>query len=431
MNNEFDELEQRLRKADAKAPNLSETVLVTATKLPKRNFTNPQASRFAITAVAGLAAISVFAISLPENEQPVIRLASAGSESQVAQESSPVAADSSIGDSLPGWFSAYEYVVSPNLSTTPGEGVVYQLVLEGTPAQRLSEFAEIFGDRGSVELEEWSTQYFPSYKLETDDSYFSLYWHGSGIINYTSKRNWLSEECYLTDEELIEPDVEMRPSTGCEPLPAVELPSERDLAEEAFETISKAGFSGSVEDITIERYQWGASGFAPTYVDGLETAIEWYISWDQTGQISNVSGHLARPENMGVMETVSPAEAVSRIEKGFWFGAAPRSTYDYSISDSVSSLPIESEVFDEPMEDIEDLPAVEEPDMEILPVEPMPIDGELEVIEVIIQDFSESVLLIEDDQGTGWLVPGYLLETDQGWFEPIVALKEDAVELPN
>ena len=430
MSNEFEELEKRLRKADAEAPELNESVLLAATKLPKRNIPNPQAGRFALTAVAGLAAVSVFAVSLPGTEQPVIRLASEGSGSQMAQESS-IAADSSIGDSLPGWFSAYEYVASPNLSATPGQGVVYQLVLDGTPAQRLSEFAEIFGEQGNVELEEWSTQYFPSYKLENDDSYFSLYWHGSGIINYSSKRNWLDEDCYLTDEDIIEPEAETRPVEGCEPLPTVEMPSESVLAAEAYETISQAGFTGSVTDITIERYQWGASGFATTYVDGSETAIEWYISWDQTGQISNVSGHLARAVNMGVMNTISPKDAVNRIDKGYWFGAAPRSSYNYSLSESVSSLPAESEIFDEPIEDIAEQPAVEEPELEILPVEPMPIGGEPEVIQLVIKDYTESILLIEDSQGNGWLVPGYLLETDQGWFEPIVSLEEDAVELPN
>lgn len=429
MSNEFEELEKRLRKADAEAPELNESVLLAATKLPKRSIPNPQTGRFALTAVAGLAAVSVFAVSLPGTEQPVIRLASEGSGSQMAQESS-IAADSSVGDSLPGWFSSFEYVASPNLSDTPGEGVVYQLVLDGTPAQRLSEFAEIFGEQGSVELEEWSTQYFPSYKLETDDSYFSLYWHGTGIINYSSKRNWLDEECYLTDEEIIEPEVETRAAEGCEPLPTVDMPTEGVLAGEAYETISQAGFTGSVTDITIERYQWGASGFATTFVDGNETAIEWYISWDQTGQISNVSGHLAKAVNMGLMSTVSPAEAVARIEKGYWFGAAPRSSYDYSFSEGVSSLPAESEIFDEPIEDTAGQPAVEEPDMEFLPVEPMPIEGESEIVELIIEDYSESILLIEDGQGNGWLVPGYLLQTDQGWFESVVALEEDAVELP-
>lgn len=431
MSNEFEELQKKLRKADAKAPELDESLLLAATRLPKRNIPNPQAGRFALTAIAGLAAVSVFAVSLPGTQQPVIRLASESSGSQMAQESS-IAADSAIEDSLPGWFSAYQYIASPTLSDVPGEGVVYQLVLDGTPAQRLSEFAEIFGEQGNVELEEWSTQYFPSYKLETDDAYFSLYWHGSGIINYSSKRNWLDEECYLTDEDLIDEEAGVRRSAECEPLPTVEMPSEAALSAEAYETISQAGFNGSETDITIERYQWGASGFASTYVDGSETAIEWYISWDQTGQISNVSGHLARVVNMGVMNTISPKEAVGRIEMGYWFGAAPRSSYYYSLSDnSVSSEPVESDSYEGPIEDIAGQPAVEEPELEILPVEPMPTEGEPETIQLIVEDYTNSILLIEDSQGNGWLVPGYLLETDQGWFEPIVALEEDAVELPN
>lgn len=423
MSNEFDEVEKRLKGADVEAPELGASILEQATRAPKRNLPNPASAKFALAGVAGLAAVSLFAVSLPSANQPLITLASDGSSTRVAQESS-MPTDSIAIDSLPGWLNPYEYKTGPNLSNDPGEGVVYELVIEGNPTKRLREFAELFDQQGSVELEQWSTEYFPSYKLETDEAYFSLYWHGSGMINYSSKRNWLAEECYLTEDELIDSDIQPQPRAGCEPLPTVEMPSEQVLALEAFELIKRAGYQGQLEDISVERYEWGASAFATTSVDGIQTAIEWYISWDQTGQISNVSGHLAKAVNIGVFNTISPSQAVSRISEGYWFGAAPRSFYEYSIQESSMSISEEAPVSDSDKADQSQ--AVEE-DIEMIPVEPLPEPGELEIVELTVESSTSVTLLIEDSQGTGWLVPGYLLQTDQDWFESIVALEDGVI----
>ena len=415
MNNEFDAADKRLRRADENAPELSADVLEKAIKSPRKSGPSISALRFIVMSVAGLAAVSIFATSLPSEEQPLITLASDNSASQGVSESS-MATDSSTADSLPAWFNPFVYIPSQSLSDETGDGVVYELVIEGNPSQRLREFAEIFGQEGSVELEQWSTEYFPSYKLETDEAYFSLYWHGSAIINYSSKRNWLSEDCYLTDEELVDPEMEVVRGSGCEPLPTVPMPTADVLAQEAYETISKAGFDGNLSDIVVERYEWGASAFASTSVDGVETAIEWYVSWDQTAQLSNISGHLAKPQRIGEFDTVSPVDAVSRIADGYWFGAAPRSFYEYTFAEAALEAPEDDEFLDE--------------EMETLPVEPFPEPGEIESIELIVEDATEATLLIQDSEGKGWLVPGYLLRTDQGWFEPVVSLQTGVIEPP-
>lgn len=364
-----------------------------------------------LAALAIIAIVGVLSIAFSNPNEPLIQLSA---ERTPGQETSMIA-DGAASESLPGWIDSFEYSAAESLPDTAGVGMVFELEIDGNPSQRLQEFASLFGEEGSVELEQWSTEYFPSYKLETDDAYFSLYWHGSGIINYSSKRNWLSEECYRTEEELVEPGVEDEVRSECKPLPTVPIPDKQTLANEAFSTISAAGFEGSIEDISVERYEWGASAFASTYVDGEETAIEWYVAWDQTAQISNVSGHLATPVASGEFETISPAQAVSRISEGYWFGAAPRSFYNYSTQ------------FDE---SIASGPALESADAEIMPVEPLPEPGEVEIIQVLISDATETTLLVQDSEGKGWLVPGYLLHTDLGWFEPVVSLNSDVIQPP-
>lgn len=424
MSNEFDEVERKLKKADVDSPDLSPDILDDASRGSKRISPNLGANRFALATVAGIGAVTLFATSLPAADQPLIVLAAEGHTNQVSQESS-IAEDSVANDSLPTWFNRFEYAASETLSNETGEGVVYELVLDETPAKRLEDFAAVFDQQGNVELEEWSTEYFPSYKLETEQAYFSLFWHGSGIINYSSKRNWLAEDCYLTDEELEGIETEAAPRNGCDPLPTVEMPSEKVLAQEAFEIISIAGYQGDVEDIEIRRYQWGAEAFASTSVNGVETAIEWYLSWDQTGQISNVSGHLARAVSVGEFNTVSPREAVSRIDQGYWFGAPARTFYADSRQQSVSSSTEPDLSSSSAMKTPEDVD-MSSNDAEILPVEPIPGPDE-EPTEVLIESSVPATLLIEDSQGTGWLVPGHLLQTNQGWFESIVSLEDGVV----
>ena len=426
MSKEFDEVEKRLKATDVEAPELDSGVLERATRAPKRNLPNPASARFALTGVAGLTAMTLLAVSLPSSDQPLITLATNGSSTQASLESS-MASDSIAIDPIPGWLNPYVYKADSSLSKDPGQGVVYELVIDGNPSEQLQNFAELFDQQGNVELEQWSTEFFPSYKLETDEAYFSLYWHGSGMINYSSKRNWLAEDCYLTEEDLVDSQEQPEPRAGCEPLPRVDMPSERILASEAFELIKKAGYQGQLEDIEVERYEWGASAFATTSVEGIPTAIEWYVAWDQTGQISNVGGHLAKAVNVGEFNTISPSQAVARITDGYWFGAAPRSFYEYSIQDSSSSQPAQPFVSDS---EIEAEVPVSEQDIQMMPVEPLPEPGEFEKVELTIKNSTSVTLLIEDSEGTGWLVPGYLLETDQGWFESIVALEEGVIATP-
>lgn len=414
MEKDFEDIQKRLRAADANGYDLDEALLEKAPTAPKKRIPNPRAGRFGLTAVAGIASIGLLTTGVANNpDQPLITLAN-------DQHSAGESMESSIAsDSLPAWINPYEYKAGPELSDSIGAGDVYELVIEGNPRDRLQEFAAIFGESGSVELEEWSTDYFPSYRLETDSAYLSLYWHGSGMINYSSKRNWLSEECYLMEDDLLENEVSSRGE--CQPLPTVPMPAAETLAAEAFELISSAGYQGQLKDIQVERYEWGASAFASTFVNAEQTAIEWYVGWDQTGQVANVSGHLAQPVLRGSYPTISPRSAVERIAEGYWFGAAPRSFYDYAI------LETDASVLDESMTSNSEGTVDAEDSLSVMPVEP---DWDLEVVELRVNSHREAMLLIEDSQGQGWLVPGYLLETDRDWFEAVVSLEEGVIQPP-
>jgi len=40
------------------------------------------------------------------------------------------------------------------------------------------------------------------------------------------------------------------------------------------------------------------------------------------------------------------------------------------------------------------------------------------------------MLSVWDSLGNYWLVPGYVLFNDQGWFDSVISLEEGVIELP-
>jgi hypothetical protein len=80
-------------------------------------------------------------------------------------------------------------------------------------------------------------------------------------------------------------------------------------------------------------------------------------------------------------------------------------------------------------------------------VEPMPESGEtdskegegateenvepkVEIVTLKLTSSEPQLLMIYDKSGGAWLVPGYLLKNDQGWFDSIISLEDGVIELP-
>ncbi|MEY3625424.1 MAG: hypothetical protein RL696_805 [Actinomycetota bacterium] len=69
--------------------------------------------------------------------------------------------------------------------------------------------------------------------------------------------------------------------------------------------------------------------------------------------------------------------------------------------------------------------AVDEPAPDT-PVEP-------QIVQLVVnrsETAMPAMLGVWDSVGGFWLVPGYVLFNDQGWFDSIIALEEGVIELP-
>jgi hypothetical protein len=64
-----------------------------------------------------------------------------------------------------------------------------------------------------------------------------------------------------------------------------------------------------------------------------------------------------------------------------------------------------------------------------VPVEPAP-EPTPEVIEVVVDNATPTLLLLWDVDGNAWLVPGYAMETPDGWWNAVVSLIDGVITLP-
>jgi hypothetical protein len=62
------------------------------------------------------------------------------------------------------------------------------------------------------------------------------------------------------------------------------------------------------------------------------------------------------------------------------------------------------------------------------PIEPAPIEPE--VITLTVVSAEAALLSIWDSAGDVWLVPGFILVNDQGWWSSIISLIEGVIALP-
>ena len=204
-----------------------------------------------------------------------------------------------------------------------------------------------------------------------------------------------------------------------EPKPSGMVPSEPELIAEAMQLFSQLGIQATESGLRVYRDDWGASVSMPYLLNGEPIALEAYIGWGSDGKVSYASGYSIEIVSRGEFGTVSAAEAVDRISDWRWYGSAPSSYYE----DLNRTMEATAIAVDEPM------PSDEggESDSEERRIDPQ---VEPEIVDLRVTKAEAVMLSAWDGQGNMWLVPGYLLFNDQGWFDSIISLEEGVIALP-
>ena len=419
--NPFDELDNRLKKADpankVKTASLPDELVMAATKtksslgLAQRfELLSSQAKGFAMGGlVSGAAAVAAIALVISPAQQPLIQLAAApeGGESRSAMMSEDKMTMMPYVD--------YEYMAGPALSNESGSGAVYRLVRQGTPESVLSSVASVFGVQGTVKKYPDFSDQNPGYFFsESDDPWgmdnqnpmVSLWWSGTGSWNYSNPGDISisSSDCLVTDSEGY-----CQEWTEILPTPEL-LPSRQEAVTKALEIFNGTGLSVSESDLKIDYSEWGVYISAALKVEGESTSIEWYVGWSSTGEISYAGGHSVAAEAVGSFGTVSAVQAIERLSDWRWFGAAANSFYEkyqaVASGDQARTDQIE--------------PAVTDSEQSTEP----------EIVKLTIVAAEKALVSIWDASGDVWLVPGYVLVNDQGWWNSVISVVDGVIALP-
>ncbi|MEY4409480.1 MAG: hypothetical protein RLZ65_808 [Actinomycetota bacterium] len=424
MNENFDELQARLQSADpARDSSVLNEGLVAQAPLakPKRL---PLSRRIKLTLLSGssVAAVSALtlAVSLALPQQPLIQMASGGQQGRAEAMLSSDAAAPGMKMIAPMWIE-YEYDTTA-LSEETGRGNVYQLVLDGDPKQKLQQLADFFGVEGEIREEEWSSPEYPTFAIGKPERQVSITWAGTGNFYFNS---W-DENSYRCENKTITLE-DGSSYESCEPIATPELiPSVDAIRAEAFKIFEEFGLGITKDKIRVDRSDWGASAIGAVQIEGQDTALEWWINYDGAGKLSSVAGHFAKPLSRGEFNTVSAKDAAARIKDGRWFGS-PASSVWSQYSQGAMGLRTTDAVSAPAVEPAPEATTKESSDTE---VDVQPIDVKPEIVTLKLTGSEKQLLMIYDKSGGAWLVPGYLLKNDQGWFDSIISLVEGVIELP-
>jgi hypothetical protein len=466
MNENFDDVSARLRRSlNTPAPELSTDIIGGAAARPAPHIVNRgRRLQLAGAATVAVAIVAVGAIAILPTLQRAPLFTASGSGSGA---NSPTAAEDSTMDlRIANWVN-YEYVPGDGLSTQGGDGHVYQLKRAGNPEDVLQDVADAFGVDGEVTKSSYFDPEYPTYFVGTEDGSapsVTVSWAGTGDWWYNNPAAYppvvcspSSEEEKLVGGDAVAPEVCSVP----EATPSL-APGESEARSQAKALFAAAGFTVDASDIRVAADEWSTTAAASLTVDGVQTGIEWNVSWAPSGEIAWASGHSIEVVDRGSYGTVSEKDAIGRLADWRWYGQ-PGPEYSggmvYTLDSGVArsagtdpatepstdpdtpteapaeeptATPTEEPGTVDPVEPTEPAPGTEptpDPEPTVIP-DPLPTPEEPKTVTVTVDEAFSTLLLMWDSEGNSWLVPGFAVQNPEGWWVTVVSLVEGVIQLP-
>jgi hypothetical protein len=386
-----------------------------------------QRNTFFAAAGSGVLALSLIT-SLGLGQTSPTGLITLGQQaSNAAGYVSQAQADSSMTSEKMMWINPYiyNYVAGESLSDATSKAHVYKVELSGNPTSLLTKLAAVFGVDGEPTTQKIdmgtdasSYEFFTVGAQDGKAKTLNLSWIGSGSWWFSDPASYPQSEC--TDWAESE-DGQKYCSIYAEQKPTPELvPTKSEAMSEAIRIFKSLGFNAKPEQIRVQSDQWGAWASASVQLNGEDTPIEWSVSWSSNGKISSVSGHSMKFVDKGEFKTISARDAVSRLSDWRYNGSLASSQYDkyfvqpLSAYGSPTTKDLTNDVAVDPGISI-DQPVAE----------PSPT-----TITVVVEKAIEVHVMIWDSTGSNWLVPGYIMTSDQGTLSPVYSLEDGVVALP-
>jgi hypothetical protein len=361
---------------------------------------------------AGIASIVAVALLASPGPQPLIQLAAS---QQGGENRSAIMAEGSEDKMMIMPYTTYEYLAGPGLSTDSGTGQVYKLVRQGTPESVLTSVAGVFEIQGSVkkypDFSEQNPGYFygqsdDPWGMDNQNPMVSLWWSGTGSWNYSNPG-----DISTSSDACVEADSEGYCREWAEVLPTPELlPSRAEAIAKALEVFNATGLVVTESELRVDYSEWGVYISAALSVEGQPTSIEWYIGWSSTGEISYAGGHSVVAEAVGSFETISAVRAIERLSDWRWFGTAATLFYEKYQADS-SQVQVRTDEVEL---------GVIDPDQQAEP----------EIVTLTVVTAERTLVSIWDAAGDVWLVPGFVMVNNQGWWNSVISVMDGVIALP-
>lgn len=449
-------LDDRLRSASPSADStVSPDIMDRATRSRRRPLhdwlsTSTAASRRGL--VGGVAGVAALAIALPAVFPSQPALFALGSANSAAASTLGAAGDEKMM-MMP--YVEYNYVADASLSTSAGTGAVYRFELSGDVRDRATDVAAAFGVTGLPVKSSYFDEAYPTWVVGPEDGSapnIAISWSGTGSWWYNNPAAYPAAECLdpVQSGDNVDDDKSLECAEYAEPVKGLN-PSEADAAAIAFDLFTQLGYAGTASDLTTYSDEWGTTVTAPEFVDGQRIALDWSISWSGNGEIAYAGGQSSTAVKAGTYGTVSAVDAVARLDDWRWFGAAPMdglpwmSSRAYSVGGDATSSENSAGESTDPSEGVTTEPTTEptaEPEPETT-VEPVPVPTEsidpevtpeplptMTVMDLIINKATPQLLMVWDNAGNAWLVPGFVMSGDEGWPMAVISLVEGVIELP-
>lgn len=450
MDENFNELEQRLRKADpAKNANIiiGEHVLTKAIKKEGDSLAAPKWYTFKITALSGIATASVAAVALVglnltglNSNNDGMLLSLSGEQNTGQQNAIAGAPESGAADKSMMWFPNYNYIniAGEGLSKEAGRGNAYKFELAGAPEDELKKLANVFGVQGIAAQDPYGYDKL-NWVIGDYQNYMkpqvSLYWAGMGNWYYSNPEASTSTSSGCSGDSTVSSDdstsTKERDITGdkvepgqdtypdCVFLPPTGLPTESEALNEAYRILTATGADLEKGDLTVFSDEWGVYVSGNQKVEGQEVSVNFSVSWSGP-EVAYASGNLAKIVLVKEVPLISAYDAVERLSDWIWFGSYPHNAgmgiaYPMAMNKSEPAV-IEPGFVSDTGDSSGGEGSTDSSEGSTDGSEPYQGDDwvapEPEDLEVLFNKSETRLLLIWDANGTPWLLPGYVYSTD-------------------
>lgn len=298
----------------------------------------------------------------------------------------------------------YTFEADPSLSTQAGAEHVYQVRLPEDPKTLLQKVIDVFGVEGDIIKSKYDGG-LTTNKFE-GEIFRVLKDHGVKSVAQLSGWRWYFENFEVTPGGVNSCDMDLAKSdpNSCSwaPKEADAVPTHDEVTGYVAKIVESFGFHIDESQINVHRSRYGTD--VQVYLPTISSFVQndFSFSWNERGELTDVSGYTPQVIDMGVQATISPTEAVQRAnDKNFKNMVQPWVDPSGAVVYAGTGV------------------AIHPPGADLTPIEKL----------VTVTDFRGTITEVVDAQGVNWVVPAYILISGKDEYGLVPATLDGFIDI--